>query len=158
MLSPLKGEAIVRQSFVDSIRRGDARNEFVSHESAKKRLAAQTFPAKFHSKSSAEEKEEEKTIIAMVIKMATFSRAFEKRFRQVPFPGSASRLNSFSLPSTVALLHFASSLSPKRRNRVSLKDRSFSSLSIPIADLCYYFCITTFKGGSKLKLFSFYFA
>lgn len=70
---------------MDSIRRGDVRNEFVSHEETS---PAQTFPAKFHSKSSAEEEEEEeeKTIIAMVIKMATFSRAFEKRFRQVPFP------------------------------------------------------------------------
>lgn len=82
------------------------------HESARNvplftppNLASQTFPPKFPSKSSREfpsaaeeekEKEEEKTIVAMVIKMArqnyreqTFSRAFEKRFRQAPFPGYA---------------------------------------------------------------------
>lgn len=111
-LSLPKGEqAIVRQSFVDSIRLGDAHNGFVSRIGQKRpsfhppNLASQTFPPKFPSKSSREfplateeekEEEEEKTIVAMVIKMArqnyreqTFSRAFEKRFRQAPFPGYA---------------------------------------------------------------------
>lgn len=87
-------------------------------------LASQTFPPKFPSKSSREfplateeekEEEEEKTIVAMVIKMGrqnyreqTFSRAFEKRFRQAPFPAQLSRmLASFSLLSEPHLsLHY----------------------------------------------------
>lgn len=103
-------EAIVRQSFVDFIRRGDVHNGFVSRIGQKRpsfrpslHLVSQTFPPKFPSKSSrelplaAEEEKEEETIVAMVIKMArqllrtNFDGAFEKRFRQVPFPGQHPR-------------------------------------------------------------------
>lgn len=162
MLSLLK-EAIVRQSFVDSIRRGDVHNGFVSRIGQKRpsfhlpplHLASQTFPPKFRSKSSRnfvaaeeEKEEEEKTIVAMVIKMArqllraTFSRdgAFEKKIPS-SVSGTASRMLASSLLSMrLNPLHysngesFVSSLSPrKRRNCVSLKNRSFtlfSSLSI----------------------------
>lgn len=103
-------EAIVRQSFVDFIRRGDVHNGFVSPIGQKRpsfrpslHLVSQTFPPKFPSKSSrelplaAEEEKEEETIVAKVIKMArqllrtNFDGAFEKRFRQVPFPGQHPR-------------------------------------------------------------------
>lgn len=123
-------------------------------------LASQTFPPKFPSKSSREfplateeekEEEEEKTIVAMVIKMGrqnyreqTFSRAFEKRFRQAPFPAQLSRmLASFSLLSEPHLpLHYCIiALLQRKLVYLVFIDRFFQS-RIPAdrcADLCYFF-------------------
>lgn len=183
-LSLPKGEqAIVRQSFVDSIRLGDAHNGFVSRIGQKRpsfhppNLASQTFPPKFPSKSSREfpsaaeeekEKEEEKTIVAMVIKMArqnyreqTFSRAFEKRFRQAPFPGQLSYPSCFFLNP----LHYCSvsSLSPrKQRSRVSsftlfssiiFSNRGFQSIVVRISAIFFFLFLPPSKVAQSCSFF-----